>query len=149
MRRFRAVVLGGVMAAVPLLVACPGTDSVLGVTTGSFTYSVTEKIPLGTPQNSCAASTSGSANVGSDGSYSITFPQLSCSGCAMTALTSGVLTSTAVSGQVAVTLAGTGCTNEAPTPNPAAVSGKCSAGGCTANTADADSFAVTYTLTPP
>jgi hypothetical protein len=147
MRRFRAVVLGGVMAAVPLLVGCPGSDSVLGVTAGSFTYSLTEKIPL--PQTSCVATASGSTNVASDGSYSITFPQLSCSGCTMSALTSGVLNSTAISGQVVATLAGSGCTNEAPTPNPAAVSGKCSSAGCTANTADGDSFSVTYTLTPP
>jgi len=122
----------------------------LTVTSGTFAWAVTAHVPLpnsGTGM-SCVATASGTTTVGSDGTYSISFPALSCSGCTMTAATSGTVTSKAVNGSVTATIAGSGCSAQQPTPSPATVSGTCSTTSCSVVNPDGESYSVAYTLTP-
>lgn len=157
MHRSRALA-AVLVTSLAVVLGCPTDNSSgsgsnnagLSVTTGPFSYAVTAHVPL--PNNggalSCVATASGSTTVGSNGSYSITFPALSCSGCTMTASTAGTVTSKSVSGTVAATIAGAGCSSQQPTPNPATVSGTCSDTSCSVTNPDGQSFAVSYTLTP-
>ena len=117
---------------------------------GTWSYTVSEGIPLPFPPGpmSCVATGSGTTDVSNDGSYSITFPALSCSGCTMSASTSGTITSTSIRGTVSASLTGAGCSGQPPTPNPATVDGQCSSTSCTAQTSGGTSFSVEYTLTP-
>jgi hypothetical protein len=123
------------------------TDTGIVVTAGTWSYSLTDGIP--TPGSSCKVTASGTATVAADGSYSVTFPALSCSGCTMNASASGTIVTASISGTVTASITGSGCSSQPPTPNPASASGSCNASSCQATTADGDSFAVTYTLTPP
>ena len=54
---------------------------------------------------SCAATSSGTTAVTSSGTYSISFPVLSCNGCTMTASPSGTVTTTSISGSVSASIA--------------------------------------------
>ena len=132
-----------------LVAACANSTTNTGIVVkaGTWSYSLSEGIP--TPGSSCKVTASGTATVAADGSYSVTFPALSCSGCTMSASTSGSIVTVSISGTVSASIAGSGCSSQQPTPNPASVSGSCDASSCQANTADGDSFSVTYTLTPP
>ena len=125
-------------------------DAGLTVTSGPFSWAVTANVPLpsGGGANSCIATAAGSTTVGSNGSYSITFPALSCNNCTMTASTTGTITSTTVNGTVTATIAGSGCSSQQPTPNPATVTGTCSDTSCSAVNGNNESFSVSYTLTP-
>ena len=128
-----------------------GNNSGLAVTSGSFQWSVAAQVPLpntGTGGRSCTATANGTTTVGSDGSYSITFPALSCSSCTMTASTSGKLTSTAANGTVTASIAGSGCSAQQPTPSPATVTGSCTSANCDVVTPNTASYSVEYTLTP-
>ncbi len=145
----RPTLLMAATLAALLTVACAGTDSTdtgITVTPGTWSYSVTEEIPL--PGGRCSAKSSGTATVSAGGAYSITFPALSCSSCTMSASTSGTITTSAISGSVSASIAGSGCSSQQPTPRPASVAGDCHTTTCTAQTASGDSFAVSYTLTP-
>ncbi len=157
MHRTRALA-AVVVASLAVILGCPtdnssgsGSNSAgLSVTSGPFSYAVTANVPL--PNNggalSCTATASGSTTVGSNGSYSITFPALSCSGCTMTASSAGTVTSKSVGGTVTATIAGAGCSSQQPTPNPATVSGTCSDTSCSVANPGNQSFAISYTLTP-
>ncbi len=153
MHRTRALA-AALVTSLAVVLGCPTDNSSnaagLTVTSGSFLYAVTAKVPL--PNNggalSCVATASGTTTVASGGSYSITFPALSCSGCTMTASTAGTVTSKSVSGTVTATIAGAGCSVQQPTPSPATVSGSCNDSGCSAVNPDGESFSVSYTLTP-
>lgn len=161
MIRTRAIAAVLVTSAVVLL-GCPtdpnnngnnnngGNNSGLAVTSGSFQWSVTAHVPL--PNNgtgvSCTATANGTTTVGSDGSYTISFPTLSCSSCAMTASTTGKLTSTAANGTVTASIAGSGCSAQQPTPSPATVTGSCTSANCDVVTPNTASYSVEYTLTP-
>jgi hypothetical protein len=155
MHRTRALA-AMLVTSLAVVLGCP-TDSGSGsknvgltVTSGPFSYAVTAHVPL--PNNggalSCTATASGLVTVSSNGGYTITFPALSCSGCTMTASSTGTITSTAVNGTVAATISGAGCSVQQPTPNPATVSGTCNQSGCSAVNPDGESFSVSYTLTP-
>jgi hypothetical protein len=158
LRRVAVVVLA---FGAPLLIGCP--DSVTGadngsngskdsitVVAGTWSYSLTESIPLPSgAQPSCIQTATGTTAVGADGSYSITFPALSCSSCTMSASVSGTVTSKALNGSVHASINGAGCSVQQPTPNPAPATGSCSSTSCEAVTADGDSFSVDYTMTPP
>ena len=157
MHRSRALAVVFV-SSLAVVLGCPtdpssgsGTkDAGLTVTSGSFAYAVTAHVPLPNTGGgtSCIATATGTTTVGSNGSYSITFPALACSGCTMTASTSGTLTAKSVSGSLAATISGAGCSVQQPTPNPATVSGTCSDTSCSVVNPDGESFSVAYTLTP-
>ena len=143
-----------VTAAVVLsCAACASDTTGIKVTGGTWSYTVSEGIPLPGPPNpgplSCVATGSGSTNVSGDGHYSITFPALSCSGCTMMATTSGIVTSSSTDGTVSASITGAGCSGQQPTPNPAIVSGRCNSTSCTAQTPPGISFSIKYTLAPP
>jgi hypothetical protein len=152
----RAVVILLALGA-PLLIGCP--DSTTGpdngsngitVVAGTWSYSLTEHIPLPSgAQPSCIQTATGTTTVGSDGSYSITFPALSCSSCTMSASVSGTVASKSLNGSVHASINGGGCSVQQPTPNPASATGACSSTSCEAVTADGDSFSVDFTMTPP
>lgn len=127
-----------------------GNNSGLSVTSGAFSWAVTAHVPLpnnGTGQ-SCIATANGTTTVGSDGSYTISFPSLSCSSCTMTASTTGKITSTAANGTVTASITGSGCSAQQPTPSPATVTGTCSSTSCDVVTPNSASYSVEYTLTP-
>lgn len=143
------LLVAGALAAALVAGCSDSTATATGIVVkaGSWSYALNEGIP--TPGSRCTTTASGTATVAADGSYSITFPALSCSGCTMSASTSGSIASVSISGTVSASIGGSGCSNQQPTPNPAPVSGTCDASSCQAHTADGDSFSVTYTLTPP
>ena len=157
MHRTRALA-AVLVTSLAVVLGCPTDNSSgsgsngggLSVTSGPFSYAVTAHVPLPNTGGaaSCIATASGSTAVGSDGSYTITFPALACSGCTMTASTAGTITSTAVNGTVTATITGSGCSSQQPTPNPATVSGSCTNTDCSAVNPDGESFSVSYTLTP-
>jgi hypothetical protein len=136
-----------VAASAAIVCSCAGDT--ITVVAGTWSYTVEEGIPLPQPAQSCKASATGTVAVASDGTYSIGFPALSCSGCTMSASTTGTVTSSAVNGTVTASISGSGCSNQAPTPNPAPATGKCNSTSCSANTPDGASFAVDYVLSPP
>ena len=125
-------------------------DAGLAVTSGPFSWTVTAHVPLPSTGagGSCIATATGTTTVGSDGSYAISFPALSCSGCTMTVSTLGTITSKTVSGTVTAAIAGAGCSSQQPTPSPATISGTCSDTDCSAVNPDGESYSVAYTLTP-
>jgi hypothetical protein len=99
---------------------------------------------------SCAApDASGTTVVNSSGAFTIPFAGLTCSNCAMSGTILGVVVSTGVAGTVSATTSGLGCSNQQPSPNPALMTGTCTATSCTVGLSSTDSFAVSYTLTPP
>jgi len=157
MHRTRALA-AVLVTSLAVVLGCPtdnksdsgSNDAGLSVTSGTFTWAVTAHVPLpsGGAGGSCIATASGSTTVASNGSYSISFPALSCSGCTMTASTAGTITTKSVSGTVNATISGAGCSAQQPTPNPATVSGTCSTTDCSAVNPDGESFSVAYTLTP-
>jgi hypothetical protein len=140
-------------AVVLSCLACAAETTGITVIGGTWSYTVSEGIPLPGPPGpgplSCVATGSGTTDVSGDGHYSITFPALACNGCTMTATTSGIVTSTSTNGTVSASITGTGCSGQQPTPNPATVNGRCTSTSCTAQTSEGTSFSVEYTLTPP
>lgn len=160
------VISAVLMASAVVLLGCPtdpfsgsgsngnnnngSNDPGLTVTSGSFSWAVTAQVPLrgnGGPM-SCTATASGTTTVGGDGTFSIAFPALACSGCTMTASTSGTVTSKTVTGTMSATIAGTSCSGQQPTPSPTTLNGTCSTTSCSVSNPSEQSFAVTYTLTP-
>ena len=151
---YRRAVVVLLAVGAPLLMGCPDSttgpdNSGITVVAGTWSYSLTEHIPLPSSAQSCIATVAGTTTVGADGSYSITFPALSCSNCTMNASASGTIQSKSINGSVQASINGSGCSVQAPTPNPAPATGTCSSTSCDAVTADGDSFSVEYTMTPP
>ena len=138
-----------------LVVACSSGTGPLGITVvpGTWSYTLSEDIPLPGPPGpgprSCRATSKGTATMSSEGTYAIIFPALTCSNCTMSASTSGALTSTSLTGIVSASIAGAGCSDQQPSPNPAQLTGNCDSTSCTAQTPGDASFALAYTLTPP
>lgn len=149
-----------VLSAALLAVACSAatgpngkdnTTAGIKVVAGTWAYTLNENIPLPNPPGpkGCSVGGSGTTQVSAGGSYAINFPPLSCSGCTMSASTSGTIADTAVSGTVTATIAGSGCSSEQPTPNPSPLRGTCTATGCNVSIPDGESYGLAYTLSPP
>jgi len=137
-------------AASIILVCSCSSDAGITVVAGTWSYTLEEGIPLPGPTvQSCKATATGTATVASDGTYSIAFPALSCSGCTMLASTTGAISSSSIAGSVTASISGSGCSAQGPTPNPAPATGRCNSTTCSATTPEGASFAVDYTLSPP
>jgi hypothetical protein len=129
-----------------------------GFGAGTWSYALSVSVPLNaTPIMSCVAQSSGTTIVSSSGTFSIPF-SVACYACAESGTITGTIAPTGVSGSVTASISGPisgpgGCSNQQPTPSPAAMAGTCNSAGCTASTgSNLDpnlSFAVSYTLTPP
>lgn len=155
---------GSVVLFAIIVAACSGgnasptpTPPGIVVTAGTWSYVLNAGVPLPQAiqgQASCAApSVSGKTTVSSNGTFSIPFSGLTCSSCSMSGTVTGTIVPTSVSGNVTAVTSGAGCSNQQPTPSPAAMSGSCTAVNCTGTTSvsvnPSLSFSVSYVLTPP
>ena len=132
--------------------------TVAGFRAGTWSYALSVSVPLNaTPIMSCVAQSSGTTIVSGSGTFSIPF-SVACYACAESGTITGTVVPTGVSGSVTASISGPisgpgGCSNQQPTPSPAAMAGTCNSAGCTVSTGrDLNpnlSFAVSYTLTPP
>ncbi|MFI5360517.1 MAG: hypothetical protein ACHQ49_01000 [Elusimicrobiota bacterium] len=159
MRIVSIVLVAGVFAAIAACkksssssAAAPANGGGIVVSTGTWSYVLTASVPL--PSNPGAKScvppnATGTTVVSSTGSFSFTFSGLTCDACTMSGAIGGIVVPTGVTGAVAAVIVGTGCSSEQPTPNPAAMTGTCTSASCSVGLSATDSFAVSYTLTPP
>jgi hypothetical protein len=152
-----AAILGGAGVAGGVVAAKRASDGPSADTfnpAGTWSHAVTANVPLSsiTGLPSCVAQSSGATVVAGDGSFSIPFSNLTCSGCSM----SGVITGsfggrTSVSGNATASISGPGCSNQQPSPTP--MSGTCNTAGtaarCDVGLTGAPgtfTFGLTYTL---
>lgn len=131
-----------------------GGTAGITVTAGTWSYSLTAEVPLpgGTGPTECAANPTGTTAVSSSGTFSIPY-SVGCSNCSMTGTVTGTIVPTSVSGSVTASTSGSGCSNQAPTPSPASMSGTCNSTDCMVSTSQSQnpnlSYSVSYTITPP
>jgi hypothetical protein len=146
----------GCVVLLVIVAACGGNNSApsIVVSPGTWSYMLSATgVPLhGQPgSTSCAApSSSGTTVVSSSGTFAIPFAGLTCDSCTMSGTITGTIMPASVAGNVSVSVSGSGCTNGQPQPSPASMSGTCTSAGCSVIlSSNQDTFAISYTLTPP
>jgi len=152
---------GCVVLLLMLASACSGgstptpTPTPVTVTAGTWGYAIRADVSLfnngGSGLQSCTAQSSGTTVVSSSGAFSIPFAGLTCSSCSMSGTVTGTIVQPGVSGSLAASTSGSGCSLFQPMPSPAAMSGSCTSASCTVNLNPniGQNFAFGYTLTPP